>query len=108
MDHPGLDGFLGTRASLMLDVVFLAMFAVIPAMGLSIALVRYLRLYTLHKWIQLTLGAILLLAVTAFELDMRLFGWRERAAASPYYIDMESPPAWLATIFDRLAGTQVR
>ena len=29
MDFPGVDGFLGNRASLMLDVVFLAMFAVL-------------------------------------------------------------------------------
>ena len=27
-DYPGIDGFLGFRGSLMLDVVFLAMFAV--------------------------------------------------------------------------------
>ena len=39
-DYPGIDGFLGTRASLMLDVVFLAMFAVLPVMGWSIWKVR--------------------------------------------------------------------
>jgi uncharacterized membrane protein YozB (DUF420 family) len=85
MDHPGLEGFLGTRASLMLDVVFLAMFAVLPVLGLSIYLVRVRRAYALHKRLQLALAAVLLVAVTAFELDMRVNGWRERARPSAYY-----------------------
>lgn len=86
MDYPGINGFLGTRASIMLDVVFLAMFAVIPAMGLSIYLVKFRRLYALHKWIQLALGIVLLIAVTAFEADMQFIsGWRERAKPSPHF-----------------------
>jgi uncharacterized membrane protein YozB (DUF420 family) len=85
-DFPGLHGFLGTRGSFMLDVVFLAMFAVVPAMAVSIYLVKIRRRYTLHKWLQVTLGAILLTAVLAFEVDMRIHGWRARAEPSPYYI----------------------
>lgn len=81
----GIDGFLGTRASLMLDFVFLAMFAVLPILGFSIWLVRTRRAYVWHKRIQLTLGLVLLAAVTLFELDMRINGWRHRAEASPYY-----------------------
>lgn len=84
MDYPGLDGFLGNRASLMLDVVFLAMFAVIPVMGWSIYQVRKRR-YVLHMRIQMVLGIVLLSAVTLFEIDMRVNGWRQRAVASPYY-----------------------
>lgn len=87
-DYPGIDGFLrfafDTRASLMLDVVFLAMFVVIPVMGASIYLVRYHKRYALHKTIQLILGAVLLVAVTTFELDMRINGWHLRAEPSPY------------------------
>jgi uncharacterized membrane protein YozB (DUF420 family) len=82
----GIDGFLGTRASLMLDVVFLAMFAVLPAMGWSIFLVRYRRNYLWHKRVQLALGAVLLVAVAAFEVDMQwLTNWRLRAEPSPHY-----------------------
>ena len=33
----GINGFLGTRASIMLDVVFLAMFLVLPVLAWSIA-----------------------------------------------------------------------
>ena len=81
-----MDGFLGTRASVMLDVVFLAMFIVVPVMGWSIYEVKYHQRYVLHKWLQLALAGILLTAVTAFEVDMRFFtDWQERAQASPYY-----------------------
>lgn len=79
-----MDGFLGTRASLMLDVVFLAMFAVLPLMGWAIWLAKQRR-FALHKRVQLTLAVVLLATVTLFELDIRWHGWRQRATASPYY-----------------------
>ena len=80
-----MNGFLGNRASLMLDVVFLAMFVIVPVLGWSIYLVRVKRKYQLHKRIQMGLALLLLFAVTLFELEMRFFGWRHRAEASPYY-----------------------
>jgi hypothetical protein len=81
-----MPGFLGTRASLMLDVVFLAMFAVVPILFWSIYLVRVKRNYALHKRVQVTLSLVLAVAVTLFEVDMRFFtGWRNGAQASPYY-----------------------
>jgi putative membrane protein len=82
----GINGFLGTRASLMLDVVFLAMFAIVPLLSLSLYCVKRRLRYGLHKRLQLGMAAILLVAVSLFELDMRLFtDWRARAAGSPYY-----------------------
>lgn len=86
---PGIDGFLGTRGSLMLDVVFLAMFLVVPLLGWSIMLAKQGK-YLLHKRVQLTLAAVLLLAVSAFELEMRIIGWEARAEASPFW----SGPQW--------------
>jgi len=83
--YSGINGFLGTRASLMLDVVVLAMVVVLPVLGTSIYLVRYRRQYEIHKWMQIGLGVVLLAAVTLFEVDMRVNGWRERAAESKYY-----------------------
>lgn len=83
---PGIDGFLGTRGSLMLDVVFLAMFLIVPAMGVSIYLVKFRRKFDLHKKVQLTLGTVLLVAVVAFEIDMQLLTeWELRAEPSPYF-----------------------
>lgn len=85
-EFPGIDGFLGSRASLMVDVVFLAMFAVLPIMGWSIWQVKIRRRFALHKRVQLTLAVVLLVAVSAFEIDMRFIsGWRQRAEISPYW-----------------------
>jgi len=84
---PGIDGFLGTRASIMLDVVFVAMFVVLAVMAWSIYLVRYRQEYLLHKRIQLILGTVLLITVAAFEVDMQwLTEWELRAVASPYFV----------------------
>jgi putative membrane protein len=84
--YPGINGFLGSRASVMLDVVFLAMFFVLPVLGIGIGMARFRRQYTWHKRIQLTVAAILLLAVGAFEIDMQFVsGWRERAQPSVYW-----------------------
>ena len=82
---PGIDGFLGTRGSFMLDLVFVAMFAIVPTLVVSVYLVRFRRQYRLHKTIQLSLGTILLVAVTAFETEQMLVPWEPRAEESPYF-----------------------
>ncbi len=78
--YPGIDGFLGTRAPLMLDVVCLAMFGVVMVLAWSIYQVKIRRRYHVHKWTQITLGAVLLVVVILFEIDIRLHGWEARAA----------------------------
>ena len=80
IDFPGWDGFLGTRASLMLDVVCLGMIVVVLVLGWSIKQVRVHQRYSLHRKVQLGLAGLLLVVLTAFELDVRLHGWRDRAA----------------------------
>jgi putative membrane protein len=102
MEHLRIDGFLGTRASLMLDVVFLAMFAVLVILAVSIYLVRNRRNYVWHKRIQLILGFVLLVTVTLFEADMRINGWMDRAAESKFYGPMQSPPWLLSTVYLKL------
>ena len=49
MDFPGIDGFLGTRAPLVLDVLFLTMFVVVVVLGWSIYQVKYRRRYRLYE-----------------------------------------------------------
>jgi hypothetical protein len=78
--YPGIDGFLGTRASFMLDVLFVAMFAVVVVLAWSIYQVKVHRRYRLHKWTQVTLGAVLIVVVVLFEIDIRLHGWQGRSA----------------------------
>jgi hypothetical protein len=71
----------------MLDAVFLAMFAVVPVLLWSIRQVRRHRRYERHRRVQIALGIVLAIAVSAFELDMRIHGWRERARPSAYWRD---------------------
>lgn len=104
--YAGLNGFLGTRASLMLDVVFLAMFAVLPVLAWSIWLVRVRRNYRWHKRVQLALAAVLGGTVLLFELDMRLHGWRDRAVESPYYPPASDTPTWPQSLLGRLTGLE--
>ena len=57
--RPG-SGFLGTGSTLMLDVVVCAL--VVPLLAFSIYTVKARRNYLLHRQLQLSLGAALLLA----------------------------------------------
>jgi len=79
-EFPGWDGFLGSRASFMLDFVCLAMVAVVGVLAWSIWQVRKHRRYALHKRVQLGLAALLLVVITGFEIDVRFNGWQGRAA----------------------------
>lgn len=81
-EYPGWNGFLGTRADFMVDFVVVAMVGILPILGWSIWLAKYGRNYVLHKRLQIVLAAVLGVAVLAFEVDIRLFGWRERAQGS--------------------------
>lgn len=85
----GIDGFLPLgRGSVMLDVVFLAMFVVVPALAVSIYLVKSRGNYALHKRLQLVLAAVLLAAVLLFEIDMQFITkWETRAEPSPYFAE---------------------
>ena len=81
------NGFLPTRGSLMLDVVFLAMFAVLPILAGSIYLVKRRRAFVAHKRIQIVLAVVLLVTVTAFEIDLNFVtkDWRPLAEPSRFY-----------------------
>jgi uncharacterized membrane protein YozB (DUF420 family) len=80
VDFPGIDGFLGTRASLMLDVLVLGMLLVVVVLSWSVYQVKFRRRYSLHKWTQVILGACVLIVVVLFEIDVRLHGWEMRAS----------------------------
>ena len=58
----------------MLDIVACALVLVVPLLVFSIYQVKVHRRYTLHKRLQILLGALLLVAVGLFEIDMRWQG----------------------------------
>lgn len=71
------DGFLGYNSSFMLDFVVCALVLVVPALLFSLYLVKARKNYLGHRNMQLALGAVLLVAVSAFEVDLQLVhgGW---------------------------------
>lgn len=83
--YTGLDGFLGTRASFMMDFVVCAMLLVVPLMLLSVFLVKSRREFLWHKRLQTSLAALLLVTIVLFEIDVRWHGWVTRADTSPYW-----------------------
>src|SRR5689334_5765968 len=83
-----LPGFLpfAHDSTLMMDVVALAMLGIIPALTWSIYLVKFRRNYSMHKKVQVALGAVLAIAVVLFEIDVRVSGgWKVLARNSPYF-----------------------
>ncbi len=74
-------GFLGYPTTFMLDFVVCALIVIVPLLLWSLWLVRFRRNYSAHKRLQIALGVILLAAVTAFEVDMRLHGGWENILA---------------------------
>jgi len=93
-NFPGIDGFLGTRASLVLDLLAVAMIVIVAVLGWSVYQVRFRRRFQLHKWTQVILGAMLLVAVIVFEIDIRIHGWEDRASGA---IGGAAPPiVWYA------------
>ncbi len=80
-----VDGFLGFRASLMLDVVVCALALVVPVLVFSIYQVKVRRNFALHKRLQLALAVVLVFTVAAFEVDMQWVhgGWENVVNKNP-------------------------
>ena len=66
-------GFLGTRADLLMDLVLLSFVVILPAISWSWLQARK-GAWAVHKKTQLTLAAVLAVAVALFEIDMKLAG----------------------------------
>ena len=95
-----LPGFLPfSRASLAVDVVALTTLAVVPLLAWSIYLVKYEKNYALHRKIQLTLAGLVLGAVVLFELEVRIYGWRQFAEPSPFYDTILFPVLYVHLFF---------
>jgi putative membrane protein len=91
-----MHGFLGFDASFMLDVVVVALVLLVPVQIWSIRLARAGR-YPLHKTVQLSLAAVLLVAVAAFEVDLQLLhgGWENVVNKDPDSPRLTGDDLWL-------------
>ncbi len=79
------DGFLGTDADLLMDVIIIALPVVLGVMVWAIRRARA-KAWTTHRNTQLTLAALLLVVVTALEIDIHYMvgDVMELAAASRF------------------------
>ena len=100
------DGFLGFRTSFMLDFVVCALAAIVPILVYSIYLVKFKAKYVVHRYIQLGLAVVLLIAVGAFEVDMQLVqgGWENVVAKreiplSPEQLQSVRYVLWIHLVF---------
>lgn len=83
----------------MFDLVAIAMLVIVPTLAYSIYVVRCKKNYRLHKKIQIALGIVLLVAVSLFELDIRLHGWRQFAEVSIFYDSWVFPSLYVHLVF---------
>jgi len=76
------NGFLGYQTTFMLDFVVCALVLIVPLLLWSLWLVKFRRRFLAHKRLQIALGTILLVAVTAFEVDVQMVhgGWENIVA----------------------------
>ena len=87
-----MQGFLpGSRGTFVLDLIVVAMAVIIPVLFYSLFAVQKRKNYQLHRNMQIGLGIVLGVAILAFELDMRINGWRHLAEPSPYYTSLVYP-----------------
>ena len=87
-------GFLGTRADILLDLVIVSLVVVVPVLAYSWMKVRQRR-YSLHKGMQLTLLIVLGVAVTAFEINMRMLGGIFEATRASAYAGTATLDFWI-------------
>lgn len=114
------DGFLPYPTSFMLDFVVCALVVLVPLLVYSLYVVRIQKNFRLHRTLQITLCAVLLVAVGAFEIDMQWIqgGWenvmkkqqlapealaaKTDAARRVLYIHLifaiSTPVLWIATL----------
>lgn len=85
-DMSGIDGFLGFRGSIGMDIVVVGLLLLLPILALSIYLVRVKKQFFTHKMLQLFIAGALLICIVIFEIDIRFVSdWKERARPSPWW-----------------------
>lgn len=87
-------GFLGTRADLLMDIVIVALLAVVPIVLYNWHLARRGD-YPRHKALQITLATLLALVVGLFEYNLRLQGGIFVATAASSYAGTPTLNFWI-------------
>lgn len=87
-------GFLGTRADLLMDIVIVALVAVVPIVLYNWQLARNGD-YPRHKALQIALATLLALVVGLFEYNLRLQGGIFVATAASSYAGTPTLNFWI-------------
>lgn len=96
-------GFLGYQSTFMLDFVVTALVLIVPALLASLYLVKVKRNFTAHRNLQLVLAGVLLVAVIAFEIDIRLHGgWEQIVGARTPTLTAEQLSSVRTTLYVHL------
>lgn len=77
--------FAQSRAPISLDILALVLLILLPLQIISLLLLKGKRSYRGHMIMQVIMTAILGPALIAFEIQIRISGWRHLAELSPYY-----------------------
>lgn len=87
-------GFLGTRGDLLMDIVMVALVAVVPIVFYNWKLARS-RQYARHKALQISLAILLGAVVGLFEYNLRLQGGIFAATAASSYAGTGTLNFWI-------------
>ncbi len=87
-------GFLGTRADLLMDIVIVALVAVVPIVFYNWSLARSGR-YSRHRSMQVSLAVLLGAVVGLFEFNLRLQGGIFQATAASRYAGTATLNFWI-------------
>jgi putative membrane protein len=87
-------GFLGTRADFLMDVVILALVAVVPLVLYNWSLARRGQ-YGIHKTLQVSLAVLLAVVVGLFEYNLRLQGGIFEATKASSYAGSFTLDFWI-------------
>ena len=99
-----IEGFLGTRADIIVDTVMVA--STLLPFFLIIA-IRYAQKekYDMHKWLQIVLFTVVNILVIGLELDIRIGGLDKVIARSPYHDSTELLSIFLIHLFFAISST---
>lgn len=87
-------GFLGTRADFLMDVVIVALIAVVPIVLYNWSLARRGK-YDMHKTLQVSLALLLAVVVGLFEYNLRLQGGIFEATKASSYAGSITLDFWI-------------
>ena len=79
-----MQGFLGTSAPLMMDLIIVSLTLIVPCLIYSIRQAKSGNIHQ-HRLYQIILSVVLLFAVTLFELEMQLVGGIENIIEKERY-----------------------